>query len=142
MANTWETLSQDERMKLARHIMVGKSSSPENLNRAMSILASNPKKLDEAISECYGDDGAQLQDAEPTADEPSIEDNVQDALAAEGSADMQQTGRVASEVPPPEEGENIQEYMMRLQQLMQAGGRGQGQHGAPSGQRMMEETDE
>lgn len=139
MANTWETLSQDEKMQLARHIMAGKPSNPDNLNRAMNILAQNPKKLDEAISDVYGDDGAQLQDAEPEAEDASIEDNVQDALAAEGSADMQQTGRVASDIPPPDEGENIQEYMMRLQQLMQGGGRGQAQ---ASGRRMMEEADE
>jgi hypothetical protein len=91
---------------------------------------------------CYGDTGDQeMTDAAPDA-ESSIEDNVQDALAQESSADMQQTGRVASDIPPPEQGEDMQAYVQRLMALMQSGGRKGGQSGAPSGKRMMDRADD
>jgi hypothetical protein len=142
VANTWDTLDQTEKVKLARHLMAGKPSNPDNLNRAMSILAHDPKKLDEAMQACYGDTGDQeMTDAAPDA-ESSIEDNVQDALAQESSADMQQTGRVASDIPPPEQGEDMQAYVQRLMALMQSGGRKSGQSGAPSGKRMMDRADD
>jgi len=122
--------------------MAGKPSNPDNLNRAMEILARDPKKLDEAMQACYGDTGDQeMTEAAPDA-EGSIEDNVQDALAQESSADMQQTGRVASDIPPPESGEDMQQYVMRLMELMQSGGRKGGKGGAASGRRMMERADD
>lgn len=136
MANTWDTLPNEVKMKLARHMMEGKEQSPDNLNRAMKILSQDPNMVDKTMKECYPEDSAhQLQDTDPdqgsdemaTAgddypEERTIDDTVEEGLASEGESDVQQAGQVANRIPPPTEDENIQEYLARLMALMRKGG--------------------
>lgn len=126
MANTWDTLPQEVKTKLARHMMEGKEQSPDNMNRAIKILSQDPRKVDEMMKECYPDDSAHsLDDAavDESMDEQdtSIEDEVERGLSQGGESDVQQTGKVANQIPPPEQGESMQEYIMRLAQLAQVG---------------------
>lgn len=125
MANTWEQLDPNMKRQLARQMMSGKSSNPDNLNRAMEVLAQNPNKVKELLQETgVEQDDMELTDAAPDEEQSSIDDNIERALSQHGSADMQETGRVASDIPPPEPGEDIQAYMQRLMMMMQdKGGR-------------------
>lgn len=132
MANTWDTLPNEVKMKLARHMMEGKEQSPDNLNRAMKILSQDPGMVDKTMKECYPEDSAhQLQDTDPDQgsdetdvpdDARTIEDTVEEGLQGEGESDVQQAGQVASKIPPPTEDENIQEYLMRLMSIMKKQG--------------------
>lgn len=125
MANKWETLDPETKRMLAKQMMVGKESSPDNLNRAMEILARDPNKVDALLQDAgIDEDSHELDDAAPDdqgGGEGSIDDDIEQMLAQHSSADMQETGRVASEIPPPESGENIQAYMQRLMALMSQG---------------------
>lgn len=129
MANTWDTLPPEVKTKLARHMMEGKEQSPDNMNRATQILSQDPSMVDKMMKECYPDDSAHaLPDAETDEEGPvedaqgSIEDEVERGLSEGGESDVQQTGRVANNIPPPEEGEDMRGYIQRLMAMMQQGG--------------------
>lgn len=124
MANTWEQLDPDTKRKLARQMMSGKEANPDNLNRAMEILARDPRKVDEMLQDAGIDHNAhELDDtaSDHDGDEGGISDDIEQMLAQHSSADMQETGRVASEIPPPEAGESMQAYTQRLMTLMSKG---------------------
>jgi hypothetical protein len=121
MANTWEQLDPDTKRKLARQMMSGKEANPDNLNRAMEILARDPRKVDELLQDAGIDQNAHELDDTAGGDEGGISDDIEQMLAQHSSADMQETGRVASEIPPPEAGESMQAYTQRLMALMSGG---------------------
>lgn len=133
MANTWDTLPPEVKQKLARHMMEGKEQSPDNMNRAMKILSQDPRKVDEEMKACYPDDTAHSLPDTQTDDgdqeggdmQGDIEAEVERGLSQEGESDVQQTGRVANDIPPPEQGESMQAYIVRLAQMAQGetGGR-------------------
>jgi hypothetical protein len=122
MANTWEQLDPDTKRKLARQMMSGKEANPDNLNRAMEILSRDPRKVDEMLQDAGIDQNEhELDDTTPDEQESSVSDNIEQMLAQHSSANMQETGRVASEIPPPEAGESMQAYTQRLMTLMSKG---------------------
>lgn len=128
MANKWEMLDPDTKRLLARQMMAGKDSNPDNLRRAMEILARDPNKVNALMQDAGIDENEhELDDAEPDyqdGGEGNISDDIEEMLAQHSSADMQETGRVSSEIPPPESGENLQAYTQRLMMMMQdRGGR-------------------
>lgn len=121
MANTWDTLDDNQRMALARHAMSGSRSNPENLNRAMDQLAANPKLVDRLMQEAgMSEADGELEDTQPDADmdqdnENDIERTVNEALSNE--ADVQETGELTQDIPPPERGEDMQSYIDRLLEM-------------------------
>jgi hypothetical protein len=124
MANKWETLDPDTKRMLARQMMSGKDANPDNLNRAMEILARDPRKVEEMLQDAGVDNNdMELDDTAPDQDEREggISDDIEQMLAQHSSADMQETGRVASEIPPPEPGESMQAYTQRLMALSSQG---------------------
>jgi hypothetical protein len=93
--------------------------------------------VDELLQELEIDtNDLELDDTAPEAgsEEGSIEDNVEEMLAMNSSADMQETGAVASKLPPPEEGEDIMAYYRRIQGMgnMQGAARRKMMGGRPS----------
>lgn len=138
MSNTWEQLDPQMKAKLARQLMVGKPVNQDNMNRAMEILANDPRKVDEMMQDAGIDSGdhdlpdAQVDDTEGGEEEGSIDQAVEDSLANSSSADMQQTGKVASDIPPPEPGEDIQAYLRRLIAMQAPGANKVGQPTGPA----------
>lgn len=108
MANTWETLDRGEQMALCRQLG---ANTPEDHNRIAEYLSQNPQAVEKAMKESgmvEGEEGQELQDGQ------SIESNVDNIMAESASSNVQQTGSVASDIPPAEPGESIEEYIQRL----------------------------
>lgn len=118
MTNTWETLDPATKQQVAAQALQGQRKNPENMNRIMQQLSQNPNLVDKYMKDAgIGTDDTTVQEG------PTAEGTVDDALAAESSADIQETGKVASEIPPAEPGEGIEEYIMRLAQMTKGMGR-------------------
>jgi hypothetical protein len=112
MSNTWDTLDPATKQQVASQALQGQRKSPENLNRIMEQLSQNPNMVNKLMKDAGMDvDDTTVQEG------PSAEATIDDALAEESSADMQQTGKVTSDIPPAEPGEGIEEYIMRLAQM-------------------------
>lgn len=113
MANTWETLDRGQQMELCRFYG---AKTPEDHNRIAEHLSNDPRAVDKALRESgmITKDEQELDDTQPDEDtESDIEGGIDSALA---EADVQETGKVASDIPPVRPGESIEEYIMRLAQ--------------------------
>jgi hypothetical protein len=112
MANTWETLDRGQQMELCRHFG---AKTPEDHNRVAQHLAQNPKMVDQGLKETgiVDESDEVLQDES----ELDLEGSIDSAMAESAASDVQETGKVASDIPPAEPGEGIEEYIMRLAQM-------------------------
>lgn len=146
MANLWDELDNAERRAVAKQMIVGSENTQENLNRAMEQLAQNPKLVaryaDEAGIEVQD---SELEDTEPTGEqdnENDIERNVNEALADEPN--VQETGELTQDIPPPMRGESMQDYIARLTEMGiedVEGGRYRKTRQRPAGQETVREDD-
>lgn len=103
MNNLWEELDDDQKQQLIDAALEGRAKTPENMNRVREQFATNPEYTNKFAREA----GLEVEGAEVGN---SVEDNVDAALADEG--DVATAGQ--SKLPPPEEGEDIQDYYRRL----------------------------
>lgn len=114
MANTWETLDRGTQMQLCKAMG---ARTPEDMNRIAQHLAQNPQAVDRALKESGLQDPEEDQELQDNEDEESLESNMDDMMAESASSDVQETGEVASKIPPFEPGETIEEYIHRLASL-------------------------
>jgi len=117
MANLWDDLSPEERRAVAKQGMVGSEQSNANLSRMMEQLSNNPKLVERLASEAgIVESDGDLDDTQPDEDqdqdnEGDIERTVNEAI---DDPNVQETGEVAQDIPPPVRGESIEQYAQRL----------------------------
>lgn len=121
MANLWDNMDDESRNIIINAHLNGAKKDNANLNRAREQLANNPNlvaRLAEEEGLDLGQD-AELDDTDPDAEtslEEEANDIEQNVNASLDDANVQETGSVSgqSDIPPPEPGESISEYMDRL----------------------------
>lgn len=101
---TWDDLTRSKKMQLARQLAAGKND-PENINRAMDILANNPDVLKRVAKE------AGVEDEIDALDEMSVEDNIDKMFN--------------KKIPTPKSDETIRDYVARLQREIDKVDRGE-----------------
>lgn len=117
MANLWDDLSPEERRAVAKQGMVGSEQSNGNLSRMMEQLSQNPKLVERLAAEAgVVESDTHLDDTQPDADqdqdnEGDIERTVNEAI---DDPNVQDTGELTQDIPPPQRGENINDYVARL----------------------------
>lgn len=123
MANLWDELDDEQRNELVQQHLAGSKKDNANLNRAREQLANNPNLVARLAQEAgFGEEvDPELEDTEPDGDETDNSMDGQNEIdravsASLGDTNVQETGSVTNqtEIPPPQEGEDINAYVERL----------------------------
>lgn len=125
MANLWDELDESEQNELVQAHLSGSKKDNANLSRARDQLANNPNLVARLAEETGIADGKEidpeLDDADPDGEDESMDGQTDIDRAVSASLDsenMQETGSVTrqTDIPPPQEGEDLDTYMQRLMQ--------------------------